>query len=165
MDRFSRLQLTTVLFFILTIQSVPALAERDYLVGAGPNIGLWDVGDGQHVVGLYSAFMVHFGPEDGSVSSRLDVAYSQFWGDGNANYNTTTLLASMVVTPWRDSNARPYWTLGTGIDVPSDSSAQLIFGSGIGVRLNWGAIEGRINLAGTSGGVGAYVPIFAALSF
>jgi hypothetical protein len=158
---------------VMLLPAVPAFSEKEVFIGAGPNIGFWDVADGHHVVGLYTVGMLHLG-SDRKTSLRLDASYSRFWAEGNVgneDYSVLTLLANMVLTFSRDSSERPYWTLGVGYDKSSDeetlgeSSSGLIFGTGVGVRFGWGMIEARFDLARTSGGAGAYVPIFAAVGF
>jgi hypothetical protein len=149
----------------------PASSQQHVFVGAGPNVGLWDVADGRHVVGLYTIAMLHLGSDRRRASVRLDASYGRFWasGDvGNEDYSVLTFLANMVVTFRQDSDERPYWTLGVGYDTSSDDTPDgsgPTIGTGIGLRVGWGIVEARFDLAHTLGGLAAYVPIFAAIGF
>jgi hypothetical protein len=156
---------------VMLLPAVPAFSQQKVLVGAGPNIGLWDVADGHHVLGLYTVAMLHF-ESDQRTGFRLDASYSRFWATGNVgneDYGVLTFLANMVVTFRLDSSERPYWTLGAGYDISSDDETPdgsgVVFGTGIGLRVGWGVIEARFDTANTSGGTAAYVPIFAAIEF
>lgn len=162
-----------VVVFVLLVSALPATG--DVLVGAGPNIGLFDIADGHHSVGLYAGAMWHFRPDEGTASVRLDGSYSRFWAEGdvgNEDFDVLKFVANLVITFSQDSSTRPYWTLGVGYAVFPDESefeaqdvTNVVFGTGFGARFGWGIIEGRFDLVDTGSGLGAHVPIFAALSF
>lgn len=165
----------TVIPFALLVVAVPAFGERHLLVGVGPDIGLWDVADGHHAIGLHTCVMLQFEPDHRSAGFRLDASSSKFWAEGNVgntDLGVLAFMANLVVTFALESSPRPYWTLGIGYNT-SDEGAQettpdnsdIILGTGVGLRLGWGVIEARFDVASTSAGEGAHVPIFVAFRF
>jgi hypothetical protein len=143
---------------------VSSFAGTSTMIAAGPDVGLWDVADGHHAVGLHLRAMVHLGAQSRK-SFRLDGTYSTFWAEGEQNRDYAEYAGWGNFVLGFTESAAAYWTIGAGIDGSNESDASLIFGTGFGTRQKWGNIEARFELASTSGGIGAHVPVFFALRF
>lgn len=144
---------------------MPAFGDWETRAGAGPAIGLWDVADGEHVVGLHAIIMAHHNPAKENVTTRLDASYTQFWGEGsNPDYDVVSFSVNMIVAPRPQRSESPYWALAIGFGTGSGPGS-IILGTGFGERFGWGIVEARFNLADTDAGMAAYVPVFVAFTF
>ena len=174
-DRFLAVCKHSAIVALMLVIAASAHADTSFLIGAGPDIGLFDVGDGHKNPGLQARAMLHLGQGEGRTSFRLDFAYTRFWADGeqNEDYDAIAFFANLVLRLGSASGSYPYWTLGAGYDrywdtdIPElqNDTGGVIFGTGFGLHLGWGNIEARFDLAGANEDIGAHVPIFVALRF